>query len=204
MEHTAADDGLADVGAGAGEELGIRSGLGEGEVTRNLATEGHARRLGGVGEDDDRGARIGDRTTAARERIGAEERGHGLRVVLQVDHGGRAIDREAGETRTVRKGVGGDEQGVRRAGIEVQRATVDDGGAGEVSLPVEIQDAAIRLEHAGGAANGEGCVDVERTPRDDVDERSSADRSRLEGADIDITRRTREYEARRGAGLRLC
>ena len=203
LERAAADNRLADVGAGAGEELGVRSGLGEGEVSRNLAAEGHPSALGGVGEDHDRGAGVGDRAAATRERVDADETGHGLRVVLQVDHGGGAVDGEAAETRPIRKGVGGDEQGIRRTGIEVQRAAIDDGRAGEVGLTVEIQDATIRLEHAGGAADGEGRVDVERTPRDDVDERCRADRGRLVGADVDITRRTREHEGRGGAGLRL-
>ena len=203
LEHAASDDGLADVGAGTGEELGVRSGLGEGEVSRNLAAEGHPCALSGVGEDHDRGAGVGDRAAATRERVDADETGHGLRVVLQVDHGGGAVDGEAAETRPIRKGVGGDEQGIRRTGIEIQRAAIDDGRAGEVGLTVEIQDATIRLEHAGGAADGEGRVDVERTPRDDVDERCRADRSRLVGADVDITRRTREHEGRGGAGLRL-
>ena len=36
-----------------------------------------------------------------------------------------------------------------------------------------------------------------------MDERRRADRGRLEGADIDVTRRTREHEGRGGAGLRL-
>ena len=203
LERAAADDRLADVGAGAGEELVVRARLGEGEVARELAGERRVGRLGGISEDDDRGAGVGDRAAGARQRVGAGERGDSLRVVLEVDHGGRAVEREAGETRAGRAGVGGDEQGVRRAGIEAQRAAVDDGRAGEVSLAVQVQDAAVRLEHAGGAADGEGRVEVERTARDDVDEGRRADRGRLVGADVDITRRTREHERGGGAGLRL-
>ena len=170
LQGAAADDRLADVGLRAGQQRGAAAGAGEGDVARDRAGE---RAAADGGQADDVGAGVGDRTAHARIRIDRDKGADRLVLVLQVDHGGEAVDVKVLEDR----GAGGrrdDRQGVLRAGIQVQPAAVDRGIAaagriGVVGEVVEVQHAVVGLDETLGLADAERAADGERRAVEDVD-----------------------------------